>query len=152
MRHLSSPNAFVLVLLAAAWFFMPDKFDRFKKEIEETMLEEEPMTEKQDVVAGKPEASQAELADEETPAPETIPNAQPAGKRYYVVAGCFKDIRNARNYVQHLQGKGYDASIFGMRQGLHAVSFNSHPTRQAAVEELNRIRQNYDPKAWVLYY
>jgi len=178
------PIAFILVLLAAAWFFMPDKIDRFKKEVSEAILEEEgaatesgdgmtgtqqPLgtdeqsesenvvseaqtAERQDVAAGKAAVTLTEEADEETIALETSTPAQQAGKKYYVVAGCFKDIGNARNYLQTLKDKGYDASVFGMREDLHAVCFNSHPTRQAAVKEMYRVRDSYDPKAWVLYY
>jgi len=83
---------------------------------------------------------------------EPVPDARPSGKKYYVVAGCFADINNAENYVRTLRQKGYDASIFGKRDNLHAVCFSAHTSRQAAAEELSLIRDTYDPSAWLLYY
>jgi hypothetical protein len=83
---------------------------------------------------------------------ETVPTVPAAGKKYYIVAGCFADIRNAENYVRTLRAKGYDASVFGKRDNLHAVCFSSFASKQAATRELRRIQSTFDPSAWILYY
>jgi SPOR domain len=97
---------------------------------------------------GEGETGEAGLEETEAVA---LP-VQPEAKRYYVVAGCFSELKNAQNYMQSLLDQGYDASIFGTHKNLHAVCFNSHSSKQDAVNELNRIRSGFDPKAWVLYY
>ncbi len=150
-----------LILLAVACLVFPERVSSVlhmeKKELpaDETQAS---VPETEPAAAGLQEPAPAiesrvplETADAvpERQTPESV--SQTEG-RYYVVAGCFADIRNAENYVTTLKNRGYDASVFGMRKNLHAVCFNSHPTRQDAIEELERIRDTYDPKAWVLYY
>jgi len=99
------------------------------------------------MVTTEPEEAAQQETIEESPAP-----TPPPANQYYVVAGCFRNLNNAENYVTTLTGNGYDARIFGMRKGLHAVCFNAHPDRAAAIAEMNRIRNDFDPTAWVLYY
>jgi cell division septation protein DedD len=98
----------------------------------------------------------AEELTEQDEVPEESPRetrtTEPTVKKYYVVAGSFADIRNAENYVRILRDQGYNASIFGKRNNLHSVCFSEHTSRQAASEELARIRASYDPNAWLLYY
>lgn len=77
---------------------------------------------------------------------------QPSGKQYYIVAGSFENQANAVNFVNALRAKGFDASIIGKRNNLHTVCFSSHSNKQSAEEELERIRNNNDRQAWLLYY
>ncbi len=98
------------------------------------------------------ETAEAESRAQGVPDDETGTGGPAAAKMYYVVAGCFADIKNAENYERLLRDQGYNASIFGTWKNLHAVCFSSHTSRQAALEELRHIRGSYDPKAWLLYY
>ena len=153
----------VLVLVAAAWFMFPEMLNNiFHKEVTELVLGEESATSESDSEIPHDLGAEGTAAEVEKP-PKAVPvetpgnrepvsAVRPSGKQYYVVAGCFLELKNAENYVQTLRDNGYDASVFGMRKNLHTVCFNSHTSKQAAIEELYRIQDSYDPHVWVLYY
>ncbi|MFC2112281.1 hypothetical protein ACFLTA_03355 [Bacteroidota bacterium] len=151
--------ALVMLLLVAGWFIFPEKVDRLLGKHGTESMEEEPaiieeveaISEDTETPVDEPEI-QTEDQSQEADIEETLPPVQPTEKMYYVVAGCFANLTNAENYVSKLRDQGYEASIFGMYKDLHAVCFNSHPTRQGAVEELYRVKDSFDQKAWILYY
>jgi nucleoid DNA-binding protein len=95
-----------------------------------------------------------ESVEETDTEPEPEPETPPAGqtKKYYIVAGMFSIQTNAEDLVNTLKAKGYDAELFGRHGNLYAVSFSSHVSKTAAVQELNRIREQINLKAWLLYY
>ena len=78
--------------------------------------------------------------------------AVPAKNNYHVIAGCFGNIQNAENYVTLLKQHGYNARLIGVRKNLHVVSFDSFSRKQEALLFMNKIRQEFEPEAWVLYY
>ena len=88
---------------------------------------------------------------EETVTEQETPSAGQT-KKYYVVAGMFSIRTNAENLVNTLKAKGYNAELFGRHGNLYAVSFSSHVSKAAAVQEMNRIREQFNPQAWLLYY
>jgi cell division septation protein DedD len=92
--------------------------------------------------------SQTEVPEESEPV--TPPAAQT--RKYYIVAGMFSSRNNAENLVHTLKDKGYNAELFGRKDNLYAVSFSSHVSKTAALEDLARIRQEANAKAWLLYY
>jgi len=94
----------------------------------------------------------AETVEETVTEPE--PESQTAGqaKKYYIVAGMFSIRTNAENFVKTLKSQGHDAELFGRHNNLYAVSFSSHVSRAAAVQEMNRMREQVNPDAWLLYY
>ena len=172
--------ALIIILLVAAWFFFPDEVNRIlagkSAEIETT---EEPVSDEsalQETTSGSEEETAIEMeqdqgeitgetdapgsetgedaAQEAEAEPETEPEPPPAvqTKKYYIVAGMFSSRTNAENYVVTLKAKGYDAELFGRKDNLYAVSFSSHLSKEAAVLEMNRIREQFNPKAWLLYY
>lgn len=70
---------------------------------------------------------------------------------YYIVAGAFREIRNANNLVMKLQEQGYPASIADTtHRGLFVVSIQSFTDKQEAFRQLKTIRSNGQPEAWVL--
>jgi nucleoid DNA-binding protein len=73
-------------------------------------------------------------------------------KKFYIVAGMFSSRTNAENLVITLKAKGYDAELFGRHGNLYGVSFSSHESKAPAVAEMNRIREQFNPQAWLLYY
>ncbi|NJM14969.1 MAG: hypothetical protein HC896_05935 [Bacteroidales bacterium] len=88
----------------------------------------------------------------EVPAGKNVYMPVEKGSKYYVVAGCFKIERNADRYAEKLRSKGFNAQKFGMYRGFHAVCFDSYSTRQEGLQKLRQIRQDVEPKAWMLYY
>jgi cell division septation protein DedD len=122
---------------------------------EETVAETE---QDQGVITGETDVSEGDAGEaaiqeaeaEPEPEPETPPSGQT--KKYYVVAGMFSIRTNAENLVNTLKAEGHNAELFGRHGNLYAVSFSSHESRAAAELELNRIREQVNRKAWLLYY
>jgi nucleoid DNA-binding protein len=73
-------------------------------------------------------------------------------KRFYIVAGCFRDIANADEMVNELKRQGYKAQLFGTIGNLHAVSYSSFAEKEKALQELSKIREEVAPEAWIVYY
>jgi cell division septation protein DedD/nucleoid DNA-binding protein len=173
--------ALIIILLVAAWFFFPDEVNRILGEksnktvtteeqvsndptpAQETTISGEEQTvaeteQDQEVITGEAEASvddAGEAAIQEAEAePEPEPEIPPAGqiKKYYVVAGMFSIRTNAEDLVKTLKAEGHNAELFGRHGDLYAVSFSSHESRAAAEVELNRIKEQVNRKAWLLYY
>ena len=94
----------------------------------------------------------AEKAVEKTPAVEITKPAKPGEKKYYIVAGCFRDEINADAMVKELNQKGYKAQKFGTIGNLHAVSYSSFTDKEKAAQEMERIRKEVAPEAWMVYY
>ena len=173
-------TALIIILLVAAWFFFPDEVNRILagKSAEIVTTEEQipvdSSTPGQETMIGNEEETAAEteapgkVTEENTTqqdetdqtgvesVEETVTEQEtpPAGqtKKYYVVAGMFSIRTNAENLVNTLKAKGYDAEVFGRHGNLYAVSFSSHVSKAAAVQEMNRIREQFNPQAWLLYY
>jgi nucleoid DNA-binding protein len=74
------------------------------------------------------------------------------GKKYYVVAGSFKNKQNAVNFHKKLLNQGYDSEMIGERDGMHAVSYASFQSKNRAQRELQRLRNDEGVQAWLLYY
>lgn len=83
------------------------------------------------------------------PAVQAVSPKSSALGLYFIVGGAFKEATNAEAYVQQLQSKGYDASIFGRKGDLHLVAFGSYAEKSAAMADLGRIRANDNPSAWL---
>ena len=174
--------ALIIILLVAAWFFFPDEVNRIlggksaetvtteeqvsddsttpaqetiigseEETVAETEQDQEVITGETDVSAGDAgEAAIQEAEAEPEPEPETPPAGQT--KKYYVVAGMFSIRTNAEDLVKTLKTEGHNAELFGRHGDLYAVSFSSHESRAAAEVELNRIKEQVNRKAWLLYY
>lgn len=72
-------------------------------------------------------------------------------EQYYIVAGAFKEIKNAQKLVKELKEKGFNAEIIGQTpNGLYRVSFNFYVDRSSADAQLTSIRSTYNRSAWVL--
>jgi hypothetical protein len=158
--------ALLIIALVAGYFFFPEQLNRILPEkvasilpdrghpVDESIIEEAVVEET--VPAEEPvESIEAEetAPPVEEPAQEEPAEIVPAGKQYYIVAGCFENRANADKYASELQQEGFNSSVFGTRPGnLHAVCFNSFSSKSDALAEMRRIRQEKEPRAWVLYY
>jgi nucleoid DNA-binding protein len=102
------------------------------------------------------EVTVTEMEREEIIEPETAPEIEEEAisyseKRYYIVAGCFRDENNADGLVRKLTRQGFDAEKFGKIGNLHAVSFASFIDKSEAQVKLREVRQQ-EPDAWLIYY
>lgn len=79
----------------------------------------------------------------------TSPSAEISGKKYYVVAGVFKEESNADKLVITLTQKGYNAEKFGKIGALHAVSFDVFPTKKEADQFMMKMKKEVDAETWI---
>jgi nucleoid DNA-binding protein len=82
--------------------------------------------------------------------PALIPGTSPENARYFIIAGCYANYENARKALEELRSRGYDASLGGMRKGLHVVCYRGYTSRQEALNDLLVIQDNEDITAWVM--
>jgi cell division septation protein DedD len=158
-------GALIIILLVAAWFFFPNEFNRILGgKSADTVTTEERVSDntstpvQETTSEGETDVSGSDAEEDDTQEavvePEPEPVTPPSGqtKKYYVVAGMFSIRTNAEELVNTLKAEGHDAELFGRHGNLYAVSFSSHESREAAAQDLNRIREQINPKAWLLYY
>ena len=159
----------IIIILAAGWFIYPEKIRtilNIESSVAESQVDEQPGQVAEEEVPEQSDVTEQPVTEEEIPVEvtppedveeevveaEVIEQPTPSGKRYYIIAGCFEYLENANNYVTSLKDKGFNSELIGMRNNLHIVSFDVFDTKQAALEEMARIREQTEPKAWVLYY
>lgn len=75
-----------------------------------------------------------------------------AQKKYYIIAGSFKNEKYAASYLAKLQTEGYNAEKLAKRNGMYAVSYNSFTDKRKAIAEYKFIVQEKQLQAWILYY
>jgi len=71
------------------------------------------------------------------------------GKKYFVVAGVFKDETNADNLVITLRNQGYNAEKFGKIGALHAVCYDVFPTKKEADNYMLKLKKEVDSETWI---
>lgn len=76
----------------------------------------------------------------------------PPQKKYYIIAGSFKNEKYAVSYLNKLKAEGYNAEKLSERNGMHAVSFNSFVDKRKALAEYKFLTQEKNLQAWILYY
>lgn len=70
---------------------------------------------------------------------------------YHIVAGAFREHRNAEKRVLQLKEEGFNARILRENSyGLHEVIYNSFASRNDAVNELRKIKRTHNHNAWLL--
>ena len=96
---------------------------------------------------------EAEIDNEPLFQEETVKSVTPGGeRRYYIIAGSFKVPGNADNYVIYLRKKGYPAEKVGVFNEFHLVSVNSFVSKREALNELEKIRNEFEEEAWLKRY
>lgn len=72
-------------------------------------------------------------------------------KKYYVIGGAFGVESNADKLVATLRKQGYEAERAGLsRSGLHIVSYFSSEDKSEALANLEIVRRDDNPSAWLL--
>ena len=71
--------------------------------------------------------------------------------RFFIIAGSFSSETNAKRLVSDLKQQGYEALIADTnRYGMYRVAFMSFNNRGLANQEILAIRNEANPKAWLL--
>ncbi|HBI01037.1 MAG TPA: SPOR domain-containing protein [Flavobacterium sp.] len=90
----------------------------------------------------------------ESPIPSVTMNVEEENNNsfnYHIVAGAFKEVRNAERALQSLKDLGYNAKkIAPNKYGLHPVLYGSYPSIEEAQTALQSIKQSHNKDAWML--
>jgi len=68
---------------------------------------------------------------------------------FYLIAGTFKNARNADLMMEQLLRKGFAPRIYHKEGDYYRVVIGSFSDRQAAIDELRRIRKQIDQSVWL---
>ena len=71
-------------------------------------------------------------------------------KRYYVVAGCFREYSNANNFVNSLRLKGFNSVLIDKKGDLYRVGMFGSNIQANILASLDRAREKGFKDAWVL--
>lgn len=70
--------------------------------------------------------------------------------KYYIIGGCFRELANAKQYIQETQDRGYNAFIVDKApNGLYRVAIAGTDDYNYAMNNLNILKQNFQG-AWLL--
>ena len=70
---------------------------------------------------------------------------------YFIIAGSFKDKRNASNFIRKLKNKGFNAIVAGVNNlGMTRVAYSVYGSLYEAKQELRNIRNSDNPSAWIM--
>ena len=70
---------------------------------------------------------------------------------YHVVAGAFRDQKNAEKIYKKLSNEGFKARLLTVnKHGLYPVVYGSYATLAEAEKAKREIHESKNPEAWVL--
>ncbi len=133
-------------------------FVKEKAKTEKVAVKKKPVTTKKQATKPKTKETKTEAeAKTETKTAATTKKSvvkKPAvpQKKYYIIAGSFKNEKYAISYMNKLKAEGYNAEKLSERNGMYAVSFNSFADKRKAIAEYKFIAQEKGLQAWILYF
>ena len=87
----------------------------------------------------------------ENPVPAVTLTVKEEKMSYHIMAGAFRDERNAQKKFEQLSSQGYKARrIPQNKYGLYPVLYGSYSTFAEAEKAKQEIRNTVNPDAWVL--
>lgn len=86
----------------------------------------------------------------QNPLPTITLNVTKEVNNYHIIAGAFREAKNADKKVQQLINKGFDAQILGTNKwGLTQVSYASFNSKLEARQQLKKIKKTISSDAWL---
>jgi hypothetical protein len=87
----------------------------------------------------------------ENPVPAVTLTLKEEKKSYHIMAGAFRDEKNAEKILKKLSNQGYDAQrIPKNKYGLYPVIYGSYTTYAEAEKARQEIKKTVNPNAWIL--
>jgi hypothetical protein len=72
-------------------------------------------------------------------------------KEYHIIAGAFKEKKNADNLIEDLKKKSFEAVYAGQTSGgLWRVSYGTFENETVALKQLEEVKRNENKQAWLL--
>lgn len=149
------PVIFASALGAAYFAFQPEQgydraaFDWFNQAEENPVVETSGAAIKSKVEEEKDLVIETPATENVTAEPKSDVEATTVEARFKIVVGAFKDDVNAEAYARQLQQMGYQASATGHQNGFNRVVIGKYAKRSDALAEINEIRRQVNPGAWI---
>lgn len=107
----------------------------------------------------EPDLDDEIIADNDETAEALLPTAdeivQPPSKHsraYHIIIGSFENTINAQQLADELNASGWNASLAESSNGMYRVSIASYFNKQEALAQLDKIREERNPNAWLLRF
>tara|TARA_B110000438_G_C15657928_1_gene582549 strand:- start:331 stop:801 length:471 start_codon:yes stop_codon:yes gene_type:complete len=69
--------------------------------------------------------------------------------KFYLIAGCFSNVNNAKRLVSQLNKEGYDSKVIGENEhGLHMVTYRTFDDESKALKVLNEL-ETQGKASWI---
>ena len=80
-----------------------------------------------------------------------VQRTEPVDGGYFVVAAVFRSMENAERQLREIRNEGFNQASIQQdrRRSNYLVCYSGHSTREAALEEMRRIRAEVNPESWV---
>ena len=71
--------------------------------------------------------------------------------RFFVVAAVFSSMERAERELRQIKNAGFDQATIerDRRRDYYLVNYSGHPTREEALQEMQRVRVEINPESWV---
>lgn len=87
----------------------------------------------------------------DAPLPEVKLKVKAERGRYHIVAGAFREKKNAEKKLEELKDTDFEPKYIGKNKfGLHQVIYDSYEDRKEALSVLRKIKEKKNPAAWLL--
>jgi hypothetical protein len=93
-----------------------------------------------EIAEGLPPAS-----EEPAPQPKVI-----SSRAYHIIIGSFENEINAQHLADELVSSGFEARMVPSGQGMFRVSIAAYTDKQEALQQLQKVREERNPNAWLL--
>ena len=114
-----------------------------QEEVNNQMIEDISQSNEDSKIEGISEDLPTSLPSEDE---SSLPN-----KRYFIIAGAFKEKNNADKLINQLRVKGFQAGYAGQtNSGLWRVCFEAFADQQTALQRLQLIKREENSNAWLL--
>ena len=71
-------------------------------------------------------------------------------EEYYIIIGCFKEIKNAKFYSEKIKRKGYPTYVFyNSSSKCNFISIGPYQDKQKSLSDLPSIQKNIDEESWI---
>ncbi|NOQ25012.1 MAG: hypothetical protein GQ564_06575 [Bacteroidales bacterium] len=126
----------------------------FNKEKTEKVVEQKPATKVKTETPATAASEKETVAKAETKKTEKVVKQKPVTpqKKYYIIAGSFKNEKYALSYMNKLKAEGYKAEKLAERNGMHAVSYESFADKKEALAQYKHLADEKGLQTWILYH
>ena len=96
----------------------------------------------------QPNAPYEAPAEEVAPVLQSIEEAKV--RAYHIIIGSFENETNAKQLSDELSRLGRNALVVSSAKGMYRVSIDSYVDKQEALHQLQKLREEQNPNAWLL--